>query len=65
MKFSVHRNPTAGTVTGGHIINEDFGFPAPMTVAGIRIQLGFETCWVSRDEAHDIAQALLEASCDG
>lgn len=65
MKFEVDRMVEAGTAVGGHIIDETFGFPATFAVAGIRIRLGFETAWISRDEAHEIAAALLEASIDG
>jgi len=62
--MSIDRFVGAGVVDGGHVITEEFAFAAPFAVAGIRLRVGDETAWLSRDEAHEVAFALLEASFD-
>ncbi len=64
MKFAVDRFQNVGTAVGGHVIDEGFAFAADFPVAAIRVQLGFETCWLSRDEAHQVAALLMEAAAD-
>ncbi len=64
MKFSVERLPGAGVAVGGHIINEELAFRADFAVAGIRLQMGREICYLSRDEAHEVAFAILAAAHD-
>jgi len=65
MKFSVHRKHDAGVVDGGFVITDDFAIQVELKVAGIRLQLGEEVCWMSRDEAHEVAAAILAAASDG
>lgn len=60
----VSRAADAGTMIGGHILSETFAFEAEFTCAGIRLMLGPETCWVSRDEAHEVAAAIKAAADD-
>lgn len=64
MKFSVQRVLDAGTAVGGHIITDDFGFEAEFSVAAVHITLGVEEGWMSRDEAHQMAAMILDASAD-
>ena len=64
MKFMVSRAENAGVAIGGHIISETFGFEAEFPVAGIRLQFGSEVAWLSRDEAHAVAAAIIEAAID-
>jgi hypothetical protein len=64
MKFRVDRFPEAGVAVGGHIITEDLAFEVEFAVAGIRLRLGDEECWLSRDEAHEMAAMIMDVSAD-
>jgi hypothetical protein len=64
MKFSVDRFPEAGVTVGGHILSEDFGFQVDFACAGVRLRLGSEECWLSRDEAHEMAGMIMDAATD-
>lgn len=64
MRFTVERVRDGGTVTGGHILSDDFGFEATFAVAAVHITLGVEDGWLTRDEAHEMAAMILNASAD-
>lgn len=79
MNIDVKRVPGAGVANGGHALSEDIAFACPQEVAALRLTYTFSveelregpdgdlsaTIYMTRDEAHEFASALVDCTCDG
>lgn len=65
MKFEVYRLYDAGMTHGGMVVKENLAFAWPIKCAGIRMRLGDTVVDINRDEACEVAYALLLAARDG
>jgi hypothetical protein len=61
----ITRFPGAGIAVGGICISENVAMRLNIPVAGIRLCVGDSEVWLTRDEASDIAHALVDCLCDG
>lgn len=79
MNIDVKRIPDIGIAGGGHVFSadEDDVFECPQQVAALRLTYTFThdemtdtddgmrvTMFLTRDEAHEFATALVECVCD-
>ena len=62
--FSVSRDPSINRTMGGTIIHEELAWSCEFACPGVQLVVGDEEVWMSRDEALDLATALLSAARD-
>lgn len=61
----LRRVPDAAICPGGHGLSKHIAFSCPMPAAGIKMVVNGATIWMTRDEAHELSQALVGVLCDG
>lgn len=64
VKVKINRHFNAGRVDIGHMFADDEGYVAEGTCAAVQFIVGFEEVWLTRDEAVEVAHALLDAARD-
>lgn len=65
LKVRIIRHFNEGNAIGGHSVNTEVAFVCPFPCAAVEFRLGFETVWLTRDEALEVADALRDAARDG
>ena len=63
--FEVRRDPSINKTIGGHVYNEKLAFACEFECPGVQLVLNGESVWMSRDEAIEVAYAILLAARDG
>lgn len=64
LKVSITRHFQEGNAVGGHVIDK-LAVACTFPCAAVEFRLGFETVWLNRDEAMELATALIDAARDG